>query len=151
MGFFEAISSVFTKYATFSGRAPRSEFWWFWLLNLIVGVALDGSGARAGNGMHMGAPSVLGIVWHLAVFIPMLAVSVRRLHDIDRTGWWLLLWLIPVIGWIVIFVFHVLPGTAGQNRFGPNPLADRGDGPAGGSRSGDAGYGRSSIPSVPRR
>jgi uncharacterized membrane protein YhaH (DUF805 family) len=144
MGFFDAIGSVFTKYATFSGRAPRSEFWWFWLLNMIVGLALDGRGIWPGTGEppHM---SMLSVIWHLAVFIPTLAVSVRRLHDTDRSGWWLLLWLVPVIGWIVLLVFYVSRGTAGVNRFGPDPLA----GGTGGSTG--SGYGPTSIPPVPRR
>lgn len=149
MGFFDAIASVFSKYATFSGRAPRSEFWWFWLLNLIVSIAVDGPEFRQGmNGMaHMGGPSLLSTIWHLAVFIPTLAVSVRRLHDIDRSGWWLLLWLIPIIGWIVLLVFYVTRGTHGPNRFGTDPLAGSG----GGSADGMGGYGPTSIPPVPRR
>ncbi len=146
MGFFEAITSVFNKYATFSGRAPRSEFWWFWLFNMIVSIAIDGSGMRHGmNGLeHMEGPSILSTIWHLGVFIPTLAVSVRRLHDTDRSGWWLLLWLIPVIGWIVLVVFYASRGTAGANRFGPDPLA-------GGTDGGSDGYGPSSIPPVSRR
>ena len=147
MGFFDAIGSVFSNYATFSGRAPRSEFWWFWLLNTIVSIAIDGSGMRHGmTGLeHMEGPSILSTIWHLAVFIPTLAVSVRRLHDTDRSGWWLLLWLVPVIGWIVLLVFYVSRGTAGVNRFGPDPLAG---GTGGGTGSG---YGPTSIPPVPRR
>lgn len=162
MGFFDAIASVFSKYATFSGRAPRSEFWWFWLLNMAVSIALDGfdfgygmTGMRSFGGMeHMGGAPILSAIWHLAVFLPTLAVSVRRLHDTDRSGWWLLLWLVPVIGWIVMLVFLVSRGTQGPNRFGPDPLAGAGDGSAGGGSAGGGtagSYGPTTIPPVPRR
>jgi uncharacterized membrane protein YhaH (DUF805 family) len=66
---------------------------------------------------------LLGGIYGLAIIIPSIAVSVRRLHDIDRTGWWVLISLVPVIGTIVLLVFAVLDGTPGENRFGPNPKA----------------------------
>ena len=86
----------------------------------------------------------------LALFLPGLAVGARRLHDLDRTGWWLLLYLLPLIGWLVLLVFFVLRGTEGSNRFGPDPLG--GSGP----QDWDAnmpsqGFHRSSIPRVERK
>ena len=126
MGFFDAIGSVFSKYATFSGRAPRSEFWWFWLLNTIVSIAIDGSGMRHGmTGLeHMEGPSILSTIWHLAVFIPTLAVSVRRLHDTDRSGWFILLSAIPLANLYLLYLLAIR-GTDGDNRFGPPPVAPR--------------------------
>jgi uncharacterized membrane protein YhaH (DUF805 family) len=64
---------------------------------------------------------LLSSIFSLAVLVPSIAVSVRRLHDIDRTGWWVLIGLVPLVGWIVLLVFHVQDGTPGPNRFGPDP------------------------------
>jgi uncharacterized membrane protein YhaH (DUF805 family) len=74
-----------------------------------------------GDGGMMGG-SLLANIWSLATLLPSLAVGARRLHDIDRTGWWQLIWFIPVIGWIVLIVFFASRGTAGPNRFGANPV-----------------------------
>jgi uncharacterized membrane protein YhaH (DUF805 family) len=111
------------KYATFSGRAQRSEYWYFILFYILISIALGmvdwmtGSiNATAGYGLLTG-------LFGLAVFIPSIAVGVRRLHDTDRTGWWLLIAVIPLIGSIVLLVFFVQDSTAGDNRFGPNPKA----------------------------
>jgi len=106
---------VLKKYAVFTGRARRSEYWMFVLFNLIIGFAL---GFVEGL---FGGPGVIGMLYCLGIIIPSLAVTVRRLHDTDRTAWWLFLGLIPVIGAIVFFVFMVLDGTEGQNRYGVNP------------------------------
>jgi uncharacterized membrane protein YhaH (DUF805 family) len=133
MPFSDAISSVFSKYATFDGRAQRSEFWWFVLFNILVQIGLGfadrglfghsmyGMGARGAFGMAEG-PSMLGGLYSLAVVIPSLAVGCRRLHDTDRSGWWQLIWAVPVIGAIVLLVFMTEKGTAGPNRFGDNPI-----------------------------
>ena len=120
MGFTEAVRGVIVeRYADFQGRSPRSEFWWFmlfnFLLNIVIGVVGVGS-ETLGN--------VLGLVVGLALLVPNIAVSIRRLHDTDRTGWWILLYLIPVIGAIVLIVFFVQRGTDGDNRFGPDPLGN---------------------------
>jgi uncharacterized membrane protein YhaH (DUF805 family) len=114
------------KYANFQGRARRSEYWLFYLLFVIVYVVLlVGSGALNPN---KSGPSALGLIVSLigglailGMFVPMLAVTVRRLHDTNRSGWWLLLSLIPFIGGLVVFVFTVLPGTSGSNTFGTDP------------------------------
>lgn len=114
MNMIEAVKAVFSNYATFSGRARRSEYWWFVLFNIIVAVVLA---------LVMGGNNLANSLWSLAVLLPSLAVGARRLHDIDRTGWWLLISFIPVIGLIVLIVFFATKGTAGPNRFGTDPLA----------------------------
>jgi uncharacterized membrane protein YhaH (DUF805 family) len=114
MGFGGAIATCFRKYADFKGRARRPEYWWWFLFNLLVSLAVavvDLFIAGAGG------PNVLSNLVTLAFFLPSLAVGVRRLHDTDRRGWWILLWLIPLIGWIIIVVFLCQRGT-GPNRFG---------------------------------
>jgi uncharacterized membrane protein YhaH (DUF805 family) len=124
MGFQDAVRTCLGKYATFSGRAPRAEFWWFALFvllgNLLFG-ALDGLFfGTAPDGQPV---SLLGAVFSLAVLLPNIAVGVRRLHDRDMSGWWYLLILIPILGALVLLWFFVQKGTDGPNRFGPDPLA----------------------------
>jgi uncharacterized membrane protein YhaH (DUF805 family) len=111
------------KYADFSGRAPRAEYWWFYLLVLVVyfvGMILDsmvGSNfAGSGYGMFT---ALVG----LALLIPSIAAGVRRLHDTDRSGWGLLIAFIPLIGAIVLLVFFVTQGTQGPNSYGEDPYA----------------------------
>ena len=108
------------KYAVFSGRSRRKEYWYFVLFNLIVSLVLSAIDALLGT-FSSSNVGLLGGIYGLAVLIPSIAVSVRRLHDIDRTGWWVLIGLVPVIGTIVLLVFAVSDGTPGSNRFGPNP------------------------------
>ena len=107
--------NVLKKYAVFSGRARRKEYWMFFLLNFIIALAL---GFIEGL---FGGPGVIGMLYSLAVLIPGLAVSVRRLHDTGRSGWWLLIGLIPLIGAIVILVFMVQEGKNESNDFGEDP------------------------------
>ncbi len=109
------------KYAVFSGRSRRKEYWYFVLFNIVVSIVLGWIDALLGTrGSYAGAGLLSGI-YGLAVIIPSLAVTVRRLHDIDRSGWWILINLIPLIGTIVLLVFAVSEGTPGTNRYGPNP------------------------------
>ena len=105
--------TVLKKYAVFEGRARRKEYWMFALINLIISVAL----AFLSFG-------ILETAYGLLVFIPSLAVSVRRLHDIDRSGWWVLVSLIPFIGILVLIYFCVQDSTPGTNQYGPNPKSD---------------------------
>lgn len=112
MNFTEAVSSVFSKYATFTGRARRSEFWWFTLFSAIADVVATGIDRSIGL-------NVVGVLYTLAALLPSLAVSARRLHDIDRSGWWMLIVLIPVVGWIIAIIWYAKEGTPGENRFGP--------------------------------
>ena len=111
------------KYAVFGGRSRRKEYWYFVLFNIIVGIVLAAIDALLGTFSSSSNIGLLSGIYSLAVLIPTLAVTVRRLHDIDRTGWWVLISLVPVIGTIVLLVFAVLDGTPGANRFGPNPKA----------------------------
>ena len=106
--------TVLKKYAVFAGRARRMEYWMFFLFNLIISIVLTCIDVFVGT-------AVLGMIYSLAVLIPSLAVAVRRLHDTDRSGWWILIGLVPVIGFIVLLVFMVMDGTPGSNRFGDNP------------------------------
>ena len=108
---------VLKKYAVFSGRARRQEYWMFVLINLLVAIAIAIVEAIIGT-----AP-LLGMLYALGVFIPSLAVAVRRLHDTNRSGWWLLIGLIPLIGAIVLLVFFVSEGTRGANQYGDDPYA----------------------------
>ena len=105
------------KYATFSGRARRKEYWMFFLINLLIAMAIGIVEAMIGLG------GILGLLYALAMLIPGIAVSVRRLHDTGRSGWWLLIGFIPFIGWIVVLVFMVLDSQPGDNQYGPNPKA----------------------------
>ena len=118
MTFTEAIRTCFQKYATFSGRARRSEFWWFVLLNTIVSSAL-GRLALMGDGNTIF--SALESLWSLALFSPSLAVAWRRLHDIGKSGsnwFWCFL---PIVGWIMLIVWYARPGVDGANQYGPDP------------------------------
>ena len=109
------------KYAVFSGRSRRMEYWYFVLFNIIVSIVLGViDGLLGTSGSYAGAGLLSGI-YGLAVLIPTLAVTVRRLHDIDRSGWWILIALVPLIGVIVLLVFALLEGTPGDNQYGPNP------------------------------
>jgi uncharacterized membrane protein YhaH (DUF805 family) len=114
MDFASAIKSGFNNYVTFSGRAVRSEFWFWMLFAFIANIVAGIVDAILGLG-------VVGLLVSLALFLPGLAVSVRRLHDIDRTGWWVLIAL-TIIGIILLIVWNCTKGTTGPNRFGADPL-----------------------------
>lgn len=109
------------KYADFTGRARRKEYWFFALFNIIFSVILGIIDGVIGTVTPEAGIGLLGGIYTLAVILPGLSVTVRRLHDTDRRGWWLLIALIPVIGGIVLLVFMVEDGTPGKNSFGANP------------------------------
>jgi uncharacterized membrane protein YhaH (DUF805 family) len=109
------------KYATFEGRARRKEYWFFALFNFLALVVLTVVDMAIGTFNEQAEIGLFGGIYLLAVLIPSIAVTVRRLHDTDRSGWWILLNFIPVVGSIVIMVFAVLDSQPGGNRFGPNP------------------------------
>ena len=115
MGFGQAISSGFSNYVNFSGRSCRSEYW-YWILFIIVADIVAGAIDYA-----IGIQVVTGL-FGLATILPNLAVAIRRLHDLDRTGWWIFIGLIPLVGWIILIIWYCTRGTAGPNRFGPDPL-----------------------------
>ena len=119
MNFGQAISSGFSNYVKFSGRAVRSEYW-YWVLFTVLGTIVAGI-----IDVVLGI-SVMSGLFGLATILPSLAVAVRRLHDLDRTGWWIFIGRIPLIGWIILIIWYCSRGTAGPNRFGPNALATDG-------------------------
>jgi uncharacterized membrane protein YhaH (DUF805 family) len=116
MGFTQAIRSGFANYFNFRGRALRSEFWWWQLFTLLVAF---------GAGMVDGAlnlhADVIADLWALAILLPGLAVSVRRLHDTDMSGWWLFALMIPFVGVVLLIAWFIGEGTLGHNRFGADP------------------------------
>jgi uncharacterized membrane protein YhaH (DUF805 family) len=114
MGFADAIRSVFSKYVVFSGRARRSEFWWFFLFAVIVYIVVGIIDAAIGS-------SILGLIVSLALLLPSLAVNVRRLHDTGRSGWWILIGLIPIVGFIILLIFECQDSQPGANAYGPSP------------------------------
>lgn len=109
---------VLKKYTVFTGRAGRKEFWFFVLFNIIAYIILSALDA------FLGTMGVLGLLYSLAVLLPGLAVSVRRLHDTNRSGWWVLIGIIPLIGFIVLFVFAVMDSDHADNQYGPEPKDD---------------------------
>jgi len=113
MGFGEAINAGFSNYANFSGRAARPAYW-YWTLFVVIGSILA-SIIDAAAGSQAG---ILNLVFSLGTLLPSLAITARRLHDIDRTGWWMLLWFMPVVGWIILLVWMCTASTPGTNRFG---------------------------------
>lgn len=144
MDFSTSIRTCFQKFVTFSGRAQRSEFWWFALFNLLGSFVLGLVDAIL-FGWASDDPQFLNGIFSLVMFLPSISVAVRRLHDTDRSGWWWWIILIPLIGWIILIVWYATKGTDGPNRFGPDPL----DGPSSGYDD-DFSH-RSSIPSVSRK
>jgi len=104
------------KYAQFSGRSRRKEYWLYTLFYVVITFLTFYVDAVMGEG-----EGVLSLLLWLLLLVPGVAVIVRRLHDIDRSGWWSLILVIPLIGPIVILVFMCLDGTSGNNRFGPDP------------------------------
>jgi uncharacterized membrane protein YhaH (DUF805 family) len=112
---------VLKKYAVFEGRARRKEYWFFVLFNIIFAMVLAFLDGMFGTFDAESGFGVLSGIYGLAVLIPGIAVTFRRLHDTDRSGWWWLILFIPLIGAIVILVFMVIDGTSGQNQYGPDP------------------------------
>jgi uncharacterized membrane protein YhaH (DUF805 family) len=123
---------VFKRAFDFTGRSRRREFWLFVLVNLVVTAVLTALDTLLGLGgvttltgpgyaFTYLAPGLLGSIYNVVVLIPNIAVSIRRLHDTDRSGWWLFIALLPLIGAIVLIVFWAMEGTRGANRFGADP------------------------------
>jgi uncharacterized membrane protein YhaH (DUF805 family) len=108
---------VLERYAQFDGRATRAEFWWYTLANIIISVVLN----VLGRATVLFA--IIGALYALAVLIPGIAVGMRRLHDTGRSGWWLLIGLVPCVGFIVLIVFFATEGDRGPNQYGPPPMA----------------------------
>ena len=113
--------AVLKKYADFSGRASRTEYWMFTLVTVVIELVLSFIDLRTGMANATYSIGVLSGLYGLAVLLPTLAVSVRRLHDTSRSGWWMLLGLIPLIGGLVLLVFFILDSTPEANAWGPSP------------------------------
>ena len=111
------------KYGVFGGRARRKEYWYFVLFNIIISIVLVFIDVETGSFSAEVGLGLLSGIYLLAVLIPSVAVTVRRLHDTDHSGWWFLISLIPIIGAIVLFVFTVQDSNAGENKYGPSPKA----------------------------
>lgn len=112
---------VLRKYAVFTGRARRKEYWYYFLFNFLIITALLLVDNLLGTLDQEAGMGLLSGIYALAVLIPGIAVAVRRLHDSDRTGWWVLIALIPIIGPIILIFFLIQDSNKGENRFGPNP------------------------------
>ena len=112
---------VLKNYATFSGRARRKEYWMFFLFNVLISLGLGVLDVVAGTYSVEYETGFFSGLYSLLVLIPGIAVGVRRLHDTNRSGWWILILLIPIIGVLVLFVFMCLDSQPGTNRFGVNP------------------------------
>ena len=114
---------VLKKYTVFSGRARRKEFWMFFLFSAIISILLAVIDEFMGWQFEMGGDILgfLSTLYYVAVIVPYLAVIIRRLHDTERTGWWILIAFIPIVGVLVLLVFLILQGTRGENRYGPDP------------------------------
>lgn len=131
MTFVEAIKSCLGKYITWHGRAPRSEYWFFYLFTVIailVAMIIDnvlGTTFKAGS---ISFPyGWFYLLAGLALFLPGLSAAVRRLHDTNRSGWWYWIALVPLAGAIALLVFFCLKGTPGENRYGSDPLSPSAD------------------------
>ena len=122
MGLGGAISSGFRNYVNFTGRAPLSEYWFwelFYTIVVVVAVSIDGALFPSWEEV---SPVVTLVV--LALFLPTLAISIRRLHDIDRSGAWILIGVIPLLGFVLLIIWACKAGTKGTNRFGPDPFGN---------------------------
>jgi uncharacterized membrane protein YhaH (DUF805 family) len=110
VSFGDSIKTCFTKYVVFQGRASRPEYWWFLLSYVVLYVVFAA----------LRMPAIYGLIG-LVYFIPLISAAVRRLHDTGRSGWWYLIGLVPLVGWIILIVFLASQGEAGQNAYGAPP------------------------------
>ena len=127
MNFVDAVKSAFARFADFATRSSRSEYWWFMLFYFLVGLVVSPieftiEFSVFGQGMEM-TSGIIDLLVFLVFIVPTISVTGRRLHDIGRSGWWLLIVLIPLIGALILLYWAVKPGEDGDNRFGANPLS----------------------------
>lgn len=141
MTFAQSVTTCFKKYATFSGRAKRSEYWWFVLFS-YVGSLVISTVEGAINSSAPGEVALLSLAFMLGTFLPSLSVAVRRLHDKGRSGWWWWIWMVPIVGLIILIYWLATEGDPG-----PNEYDDASTPPSDG---GSDNSGNSSIPSVKR-
>lgn len=128
MGFTQAAKAFWTNYANFNGRASRSEYWWAYLSIFLIAIAV---GLFVGllSGVSSTLSGIVAIVlgiFYLVIIIPSISIGVRRLHDVDKSGWLMLLCIVPLIS-LVLLYFFVIKGTDGPNRFGADPLGGGAD------------------------
>lgn len=114
---------VLKKYAVFNGRSRRREYWFFMLFNLIASIVLTVIDSLVGTLSAEAGVGLLSGLYTLAVLVPAIAVTLRRLHDTSRSGWWILIAFVPLVGGIVLLVFMLLDSTPGENQYGANPKA----------------------------
>jgi uncharacterized membrane protein YhaH (DUF805 family) len=137
MPFPDAVKICFNKYVDFNGRARRSEFWWWVLFTVLLGIVASIIDAILGTGSSSGTGLIQGIA-QLAVLLPSLAVGARRLHDTGRSGWWQLLWIAIIVGWIFLIIWFC-EDSHSDNQYGPSPKGAGADGAGG---PGGPGYGQ---------
>jgi len=122
MGFVDAFKAFFSNYLKFDGRSSRSEFWWvvlaLFIINILIGVLSAVSETLGG---------ILSLVFGLGIIIPYIALAIRRFHDVDKSGWWALTLLIPLVGLVIVLIFFTQRGTVGSNQYGPDPLGGGSD------------------------
>jgi uncharacterized membrane protein YhaH (DUF805 family) len=117
MTFTEAIKDGFDHYVKFDGRASRPAYWWWFLFAVLVAIGANIIDAA------IGSFGVISGIAGLALLLPGLSVAIRRLHDTDHSGWWILIGLIPIIGFIILLVWYLRPSDPGENQYGPPPVA----------------------------
>lgn len=120
-GFVESVKTCFQKYATFSGRARRSEYWYFVLFNFVASIVVSIIGNIIFGVPENGGANILSSIYSLAVLVPGLAVSWRRMHDIGKGGAWNFIACVPIIGWILLIVWDCKDSMPGPNQFGESP------------------------------
>lgn len=126
MSFLDAIKSFWSHYSKFKGRSRRSEYWWIQLFLVLTNLAVAAIDLALMEGdldrfIANGGGGIVGLIWILVTIVPALAVLVRRLHDTGKSGWWVLIGFVPLIGGIVLLVFTVLDSDAVENKFGVLP------------------------------
>ena len=126
MRFSESVKSFWSNYSKFKGRSRRSEYWWIQLFLVLTNLAVAAIDLVLMNGdverfIANGGGGIVGLIWILVTIVPALAVLVRRLHDTGKSGWWVLIGFVPLVGGIVLLVFTVLDSDAGENSHGPSP------------------------------
>jgi uncharacterized membrane protein YhaH (DUF805 family) len=115
MSFLEAVRSGFEHYVRFDGRASRPAFWWWFLFAILVAIAVS-----AMDGTIFEESMLLTLFVWLGLILPSLSVAIRRMHDTDRSGWWILISFIPIIGFVLLLVFYLQKSDPGDNRYGPS-------------------------------
>lgn len=134
VSFGEAIRLFFVNYVNFQGRSSRGAFWWWFLASILFSLAAGVLDALlfgpvvtmpAGAGMEPAEFTPVSSLYALGTLLPSIALPVRRLHDIGKSGWWILIVFIPVVGWIILLVWYARPGVPAENRFGPDAEAGR--------------------------